>query len=89
MLRVDRLAKRQRLCEQSLSALQAKSSVCLRTLEPEQLLAALRRPPSGHRPKLRPERVGPLARFLVDNPQATLPQVRCFARTQLGVSVSS
>jgi hypothetical protein len=148
MLRTERLAKRQRLCEQSLSALQAKSPVCLQTLEPEQrwvlfaalqvltmfepvpalqrvvgffllhcglslpapavgaalslgprsvsalkhtspeqLLAALRRPPSGPRPKLRPEHVGPLARFLVDNPKATLPQVLRFARSQLGVAV--
>lgn len=32
---------------------------------PEQLLTSVRRSPSGHKPKLRPEHVGPIARFLV------------------------
>ncbi len=148
MLRAARLAKRQRLWDQSLSALQAKTHVPLASLEPEQrgvllaalqvlsvlqstpvlhrvvgffllhcglrlpaavvgaavglrpravyalkhtpagaLLASLRRSPSGTKPKLCAQHVGPIARFLVDHPDATLPQVHLFARSQLGVSV--
>lgn len=41
----------------------------------------------GTKPKLRAEHLGPLCRFLVDHPRATLREVHDFVRTELGVSV--
>ncbi len=59
----------------------------LRKTQPADLLRSLRTTPPGKKPKLRPEHVGAVARFLVDNPQAQLREVLDFVRKQLGVSV--
>lgn len=148
MLRAERIAKRQRLCDQTLAELEQRSQVSLAELLPEQravlfaalqvlavlapvptlrrfvgyfllhcglglssrvigaamelspralsslkqsdpadLLASLRRPKVGQKPKLMPEHLGPLCRFLVDHPRATLQNVHDFVRKKLGVSV--
>ena len=148
MLRAERIAKRQRLCDQALAELEQRSQVSLSELLPEQravlfaalqvltvllpvpplrrvvgyfllhcglglssrvigavmelgpralsllkqsgpadLIASLRRPKVGTKPKLLPEHLGPLCRFVVDHPRATLHQVHDFVRKKLGVSV--
>lgn len=59
----------------------------LKKTAPSDLLTSLRRPNVGTKPKLRPEHLGPLCRYLVDHPRATLQKVHDFVRTELGVSV--
>lgn len=59
----------------------------LRKAEPAQLLHSLRRTSLGKKPKLRPEHVGPLVRFVLDHPQAPLHQVLQFTHKTLGVSI--
>ena len=59
----------------------------LKHTPPSELLTAMARRPAGKRRKLRPEHLGPLCRFLVENPRCTLRDVHDFVRCQLGVSV--
>jgi len=59
----------------------------LKHMPPSELLTAMARRPAGKRRKLRPEHLGPLCRFLVENPRCTLRDVHDFVRCQLGVSV--
>lgn len=59
----------------------------LRKRSPDDLVRALQPPRHKKTPKLLPKHVGPLARFLVDHPQARVKDVLLFARRQLGVTV--
>jgi transposase len=65
----------------------SRALTTLKGSSPEQLLASLRRPKVGRKPKLRPAHLGPLCRFLVEQPQATLPEVRRFLRSTFGIAV--
>ena len=78
-LKLQAVAAALELCPRALST--------LKKTQPADLLRSLRSTPPGKKPKLRPEHVGAVARFLVDNPQAQLSHVLEFVRKQLGVSV--
>jgi transposase len=58
----------------------------LRNQTPEELLAELRAQRSGPA-KLRPEHVGPIARFLVEHPGVPAGALRKFIHDELGVSI--
>ena len=78
-LKLQTVAAALQLCPRALST--------LRKTQPADLLRSLRSTPQGKTPKLRPEHVGAVARFLVDHPQAQLREVLEFVRKELGVSV--
>lgn len=78
-LKLQAVAAALELCPRALST--------LKKTQPADLLRSLRSTPPGKKPKLRPEHVGAVARFLVDNPQAQLSEVLDFVRKQLGVSI--
>jgi transposase len=57
-------------------------------LPPERLLHSVRNPVGGHRqPKLNPEHAGPVAKFLVANPDAKVKQTLAFINKELQVEV--
>jgi hypothetical protein len=59
----------------------------LRKTPPAEVLRALRHPGPGKKPKLLPEHVGPLARYLVDHPHAPPAEVLQWLRKRFGVSL--
>ena len=58
-----------------------------KTMPPEKLVVHLRRPPHGKRPKLLPSHVGPVARFLVEHPQASQADLLRYLGTELHLEV--
>lgn len=79
------------LGSQAIAAVVAVSDRSVRqtqALAPEELLERLRHPPGGNRPpKLLPEHAGPIAKFLVLNPQARAPAVLDYLQHNFALTV--
>ncbi len=58
-----------------------------KVMTPQALVAHVRRPPHGKRPKLLPAHVGPIARFIVEHPQASQADLQRHLCTELHVDV--
>ena len=60
----------------------------VRTLTAHEMLDSIWAELGRHRqPRLRPEHAGPIAKYLVDHPRCTQPEVVAFIRSELGVDI--
>ena len=67
--------------------LSPRALTSLRKTQPVDLMRSLRSTRPGKTPKLLPEHVGPVARFLVDHPKAPVSDVLDFVHKELGISI--
>ncbi|XYH92796.1 hypothetical protein ACMHYB_33625 [Sorangium sp. So ce1128] len=60
----------------------------VRTLTAHQMLESIWAELGRHRqPRLRPEHAGPIAKYLVDHPRCTQPEVVAFIQRELGIDI--